>query len=66
VLRSRIEEANLWKSRCNELENSLCHVNTELEIANMKQRNLLIMEGKMDEVMKENVLLSGEKDLLNK
>jgi len=56
----------LWKSRCNDLETSLCQANTDLELANFKAKKAKELEDKVDTILKHNAHLLGENDNLAK
>ncbi|KAL4438399.1 hypothetical protein ABPG74_009438 [Tetrahymena malaccensis] len=60
------DEVDLWKSRCNELETSLCQVNTDLELASFKAKKAKDLESKVDDILKQNAQLLGENDQLSK
>lgn len=45
-------EADLYKSKCNELDANLTQVKTDLEIANYKARKSKDMEEKCDLILK--------------
>lgn len=59
-----IEEADQWRSRCQDLESSLNNVHSELEIANFKAKKAHELEEKVDMVLKHNAQLLGENDHL--
>ena len=65
-IKSVLEEAELWRSRCQELESSLCQANTDLEIANFRAKKTRELEDKMEIILKHNAQLLGENDSVNK
>ncbi|KAL4494563.1 hypothetical protein ABPG72_004465 [Tetrahymena utriculariae] len=60
------EEIDLWKSRCNELESSLCQANTDLELAHFRAKKALELEHKCEELVRMNGNLSQENEGLQK
>jgi hypothetical protein len=62
----KFTEAELWKSRCNELEASLCQVHTDLDFANSKAKKTKDLETRVELILKQNSRLLGENDQLQK
>ena len=61
-----IEEVDLWKSRCKDLESSLCQANTDLELANIKVKKTKELEQKVEMVLKHNASLLNDNSQLQK
>lgn len=60
------DELDLWKSRCNELESSLCQANTDLELANFRARKAHESDNKIDELIRMNQNLSSENESIQR
>jgi hypothetical protein len=43
-IKDLFDEVDLWRIRCKELETSLCQINTDLEIANIKVKKTKELE----------------------
>ena len=61
-----VEELALWKSRCNDLESSLCQANTDLELANFRTKRAQDSAGKVDDFVRVNEALSSDNEALQK
>lgn len=60
------DEVDLWRSRCQDLEKSLHHTNTDLEIANYKNKKTKDLEEKVELVLKHNSQLLQEQESIQK
>lgn len=60
------EETSLWRSRCQDLERSLQQTNTDLEIANYKNKKTKDLEDKVELVLKHNSQLLQEQESVQK
>lgn len=60
------EELTLWKSRCNDLESSLCQANTDLELANFRAKRAQDSAGKVDDFVRMNEALASENEALQR
>jgi len=47
-----INDGDLWKTRCNELEASLVQTNTDLELATYKAKKAKELENRIDLILK--------------
>ena len=48
----KIADSDLWKYRCQDLENTLCQLNTELEVSNFKAKKAKELESRVDAILK--------------
>lgn len=61
-----VEDTELWKSRCNDLESSLCQANTDLELAHFRARKAAEGEERVSGLLAINDKLSAENEILQR